>query len=251
MSIQYRQDLSPSKDICTVVLNVKWSDGTTCPVYISSVYNGAPSETNLSERLLRDFPIPLGTPWIVAGDFNRHHPDWSARMAPSASRGAANPLRATIAHHGLSILNDKEVVTRLPPEGGGGTVLDLLMISPVLSDLNIESTLNVSFSEATFSDHAVLTFALPLNGICIDTFQSNRLPRSLFKKWCSEMATHLNNIAPPVLNSTATLDQAASDLQDACIAAMKAVTPKSRPLHLTGAAWWMLRFNTLHLRFIS
>ena len=54
--------------------------------------------------------------------------------------------------------------------------------------MSIESTLDVSFSEATFSDHALLSFALPLEGILIPTFQANRLPRSLFNKWCFEVS---------------------------------------------------------------
>ena len=38
LSVQYRQDLSPTHDICTVVLNVKWNDGSPCPLFISSTY---------------------------------------------------------------------------------------------------------------------------------------------------------------------------------------------------------------------
>ena len=111
LSIKYRQDLSPTRDICSVILTIEWTDGAHCPLLITSVYNGAPLETNLAECRLRDFDIPPGQHWLVAGDFNRHHPDWSAHRAPSASLGAAAPLRAAIAQQGLTVLNDSDVVT--------------------------------------------------------------------------------------------------------------------------------------------
>ena len=75
LSIQYRQDLSPTRDICTVVMNVNWTDGSPCPVYISSCYNGEPGEPNLLERAIAELDIPLEANWILAGDFNRHHSD--------------------------------------------------------------------------------------------------------------------------------------------------------------------------------
>ena len=62
LSIQYRQDLSPTRDICSVILTIEWTDGVHCPLLISSVYNGAPHETNLAERRLKDFDIP---PWAA------------------------------------------------------------------------------------------------------------------------------------------------------------------------------------------
>ena len=52
LSVQYRQDLSPTRDICTVVLNVKWNDGSPCPLFISSIYIAAPDEPNTLDCLL-------------------------------------------------------------------------------------------------------------------------------------------------------------------------------------------------------
>ena len=162
--------------------------------------------------------------------------------APAAgtqqARSALASLSFTHAQQGLTVLNDSDVVTRRPFEGGGGTVIDLLLVSAALSDMSIESTLDVSFSEATFSDHALLSFALPLEGILIPTFQANRLPRSLFNKWCFEVSYIADFMTLFNVSTTEALDRSAAALQDYCIQFMKHVQPKSHPPSLTGAAWW-------------
>ena len=109
--VQYRQDLSPTRDICTVVLNGKWNDGSPCPLFISSIYIAAPDETNTADRLLGTLDVPPQAHWILAGDTNRHHSDWSSRMAPSAAPGAARYLWDFIRGQSLTILNDPEVAT--------------------------------------------------------------------------------------------------------------------------------------------
>ena len=50
LSIQYRQDLSPTRDICTIVMNVKWVDGESLPLYISSAYNGSYHEVDTLDK---------------------------------------------------------------------------------------------------------------------------------------------------------------------------------------------------------
>ena len=72
LSIQYRQDLSPTRDICTIVMNVKWADGESLPLYISSAYNGSYHEVDTLDKRLDELPIPVTAHWILAGDFNRH-----------------------------------------------------------------------------------------------------------------------------------------------------------------------------------
>ena len=78
LSIQYRQDLSITRDICTVVMNVNWMDRSPCPLYISSCYNASANESNTLDTKLGRMNIPPEANWILGGDFNRHHPDWSA-----------------------------------------------------------------------------------------------------------------------------------------------------------------------------
>ena len=73
LSIQYQQALSSTKDIVTVLLKCKWTDGTECPVYITSAYNGAPGEPNTADQVLHGYNIPQDAHWILAGDFNQHH----------------------------------------------------------------------------------------------------------------------------------------------------------------------------------
>ena len=111
LSVQYRQDLSPTHDICTVVLNVKWNDGSPCPLFISSIYIAAPDETNTANHLLGTLDVPLQAHWILAGDTNQHHSDWSSCMAPSTAPGAARYLRDFIRGRSMTILNDPEVAT--------------------------------------------------------------------------------------------------------------------------------------------
>ena len=202
------------------MLNVKWTDGSSCPLFISSIYNGAHDEPDLADKRLQELPVPVNAHWIIGGDFNRHHPDWSTRMAPSARPAQASALRATIAHWGLEILNDADVATRQSPEGGAATVLDLIMVSPTLSDLGMESTLDVSFQQATFSDHALLSFALPLEAICLDPFASNRLPKSALPRWQEHIGYLLPEVFSRPMVTTADLDILVEALHDACTHAM-------------------------------
>ena len=194
LSVQYRQDLSPTRDICTVVLNVKWNDGSPCPLFISSIYIAAPDETNTLDRLLGTLDVPPQAHWILAGDTNQHHSDWSLHMAPSAAPGAARYLRDFIRGQSLTILNDPEVATRHSPEGRMSTVLDLVLSSPSLEELGMESSLEISFDSASSSDHALLTWALPLDAVQLDTFTSNRLPKTAMDKWKSHVVPRLYSL---------------------------------------------------------
>ena len=53
------------------------------------------------------------------------------------------------------------------------TVLDLVLSSPSLEELGMESSLEISFDSASSSDHTLLTWALPLDAVQVDTFTSN------------------------------------------------------------------------------
>ena len=48
------------------------------------------------------------------------------------------------------------------------TVIDLALVSPVLVDMGMRDTFMVSFDEASFSDHAVLSWSLNLQGVSLD-----------------------------------------------------------------------------------
>ena len=169
-------------------MNVNWTDGSPCPVYISSCYNGEPGEPNLLEKAIAELDIPLDANWILAGDFNRHHSDWSARLAPSARPSQAAALRNFIGERALTVLNDPEVATRVSPDGELATLIDLVVCSPSLQDLEMEASLDVTFSTPSQSDHALLTWFLPLSAIQAETFTSNRLPRSAMKRWEAQVA---------------------------------------------------------------
>ena len=94
-------------------------------------------------------------------------------MVPSAAPGAAQYLRDFIRGRSMTILNDPEVATRHSPEGRMSTVLDLVLSSPSLEELGMESSLEISFDSASSPDHALLTWALPLDAVQVDTFTSN------------------------------------------------------------------------------
>ena len=92
LSVLYRQDLSPTRDICTIVMNVKWTDDSPCQLFISSCYNSTSDEPNTLDTYIGGLQIPLDAHWILAGDFNWHHSDWSSRLAPSAQPSQAARL---------------------------------------------------------------------------------------------------------------------------------------------------------------
>ena len=135
-------------------MNVKWADGQPLPLFITSAYNAAHRERDTLDQRLADFAVPITAHWILAGDFNRHDSFWSRRMAAGASNAHhARPLRQFIVDRGLSLLNDPEVATRRSFEGGVSTVLDLVLVSPALAEMGMADYLEVSFEQATFSDH--------------------------------------------------------------------------------------------------
>ena len=62
-------------------MNVKWTDGESLPLYISSAYNGSYHEIDTLDKRLDELPIPVAAHWILAGDFNWHDDLWSHHQA--------------------------------------------------------------------------------------------------------------------------------------------------------------------------
>ena len=58
----------------------------------------------------------------------------------------------------------------------------------------MESSLEISFDSASSSDHALLTWALPLDAVQVDTFISNRLPKTAVDKWKSHVVPRLYSL---------------------------------------------------------
>ena len=58
----------------------------------------------------------------------------------------------------------------------------------------MESSLEISFDSASSSDHALLTWALPLDAVQVDTFTSNRLPKTAMDKWKSHVVPRLYSL---------------------------------------------------------
>ena len=87
--------------------------------------------------------------------------------------GVARYLCDFIRGWSMTILNDPEVATHHSPEGWMSTVLDLVLSSPSLEELGMESSLEISFDSASSLDHALLTWALSLDAVQVDTFTSN------------------------------------------------------------------------------
>ena len=217
----------------------KWTYGTECPLFISSCYNGAINELNTLDTYIDGLNIPLDAHWILGGDFNRHHSDWSARLAPSSSPGQAARMRSFIGSRALTVLNDPEVATRHTPDGELSTVLDLALCSPSLADLEMESSLDVDFNTGSDSDHAVLTWFLPLHAIQVDPFASNRLPKTAMSKWQKEVDNHLSAVFDMPQETKEDLDVKTQALHDTCINAMHAVANmKPKRKEIKPAPWW-------------
>lgn len=115
LSVVYQQQYSSTRDLVTVMLKCRWTDGQQCPIYITSAYNAAPGEPRTADRVLRGYNIPPDASWTIGGDFNRHHPNWSARMPDGLQGRATEPLRDLIQSRSLTILNDPEVATLRSP----------------------------------------------------------------------------------------------------------------------------------------
>ena len=74
------------------------------------------------------------------------------------------------------------------------TVLNLVLSSPSLAELGMEDSLEVSFDSASSSDHALLTWTLPLDAVQVDTFTSNHLLKTAMDQWKSYMVPRLYSL---------------------------------------------------------
>ena len=84
----------------------------------------------------------------------------------------------------------------------------------------MEAAFDATFETASQSDHALLTWILPLNAVQTETFTSNRLLRSAMERWKLMVSPLLPDVFALPQDTREEFDALVQALHEACIKAM-------------------------------
>lgn len=157
--------LSPSKDVLTISISTGKEK-----LYITNVYNPHRRHDTEEEKgaidHLVEMRVPIEAHWLVAGDFNAHHPAWHIKD-PAPTPGPRDRQIMTWAQdRELTLANTRGVATRKDWTERGvhreRSCIDLTWRSVSLEDTGIEESWAASFDSSSASDHAVICFTISL-----------------------------------------------------------------------------------------
>ena len=112
-------------------------------------------------RQLLDLDVPSSSPCLVAGNFNSHSHVWSLPHSPASPW--AQELESWFLEQDLMIINPPLSPTWHNANETHFSVIDLMVVnSAELAHWPIQSSCDVSFPDASDSDHAALSLCLPL-----------------------------------------------------------------------------------------
>jgi len=86
-------------------------------------------------------------PKLIIGDFNAHHTSWNPNLSQNHTNKTGKSLFEVITENNIMLLTPPGQITRIDPKNAKGSTLDLILASPTLSHLEIETGPNIG------SDH--------------------------------------------------------------------------------------------------
>ncbi|MEA2885628.1 MAG: hypothetical protein QOH32_4996, partial [Bradyrhizobium sp.] len=153
--------LSPlSQDIDIISLHFKSADFT---FVLTNVYNPARSEspnTHVQHRLDDETLYPHD-PWIVLGDFNRHHQKWSCREITTAEQSPGQVLLTWFEEAGLEVITPHKPTRKASRPGDRDSTIDLCAVSGHLTDLCLSDDCIFEWND-DLSDHTAISWKIPL-----------------------------------------------------------------------------------------
>ena len=155
-SITLRTDIIEDPDIQILDVFQLGHPTTT----IINIYNDAPSKQNSILFRLRHLDLPHNHPVIISGDFNLHHPLWSADDVTTI-----DPLTQStvdwLSGKGFLLLNDKGMITHPARHGQErASVIDLSFTNGPANTNNTFHDWAINANISGFSDHYGIQFTI-------------------------------------------------------------------------------------------
>lgn len=172
---------------------------------------------------------------FLAGDFNRHHPNWYGELAPDrsgvilASSRSAEFLVDWTDQHQYQVLNTPGTCTHFPRNGSQRTIPDHTFVKGRAA--HITKSWSADIGEGGDSDHAPLTTLMTIDP---PTFQPKRRMHAGDWKLFQE---HIKTAPALCTDSPEATVKAAADVQRIIQQAIDKAVPMSTT-GKTSKAWW-------------
>ena len=150
------QKTGPGAPIEAITIKISMNKDPNDDVFITSAYappNDRNEETPVRQEPLNEMRPPQvghGSKWIVAGDFNAHHPLWDPRARPNI---AGEEFLVWTAEHGLQCYNDPNQPTRVETSSRG------VKSSPDITTARNLALQNWKVIPNRESDHEIIRYA--------------------------------------------------------------------------------------------
>ena len=91
-------------------------------IQITNIYNRMAESTKPLSNFMEAVNTRENTPWVVAGDFNIHHPNWQSWVTPTAVEPLSQEWADWVENHGFFLFSEPDI----PTFKRGNTVIDLV-----------------------------------------------------------------------------------------------------------------------------
>jgi hypothetical protein len=240
-SVTLRSDIIQHLDV--QVLDIVQQGSPT--VTVVNIYNDPKLNRESPAHQLRNMPLPNDHPVLITGDWNLHHPLWSANLC--ANNELTNDVVEWLSDQGYTMMNKKGVPT-FAQHGGRGrrSTIDLTFANAEATRNDTAKDWVVDPALGFGSDHYAIKWTIDNGREEIDNLMGTRYNLKEVEpgKWCEAFrrclqereATLMGLLAGEQIDNTE-LDEAATALTDAMQAATAEVAPVRRPSP-RARPWW-------------
>lgn len=196
VAFSFTQIFSLTKHFDLLALKISFNLPDTPPLLILNCYIAHPSDHNNALQALMSIPFP-SHPFLICGDFNRHHSLWSLpNQRPSSS---LNDFMNWIASYQLSLINTPLIPTRRRLRSQ--SVIDLSFVDPSFSLHFSPITWHASFDPVLSSDHAniLIKFTLPSPLPPLPPSDRWSIKQDLSDQWISTFLDSFSSTTFPLL----------------------------------------------------
>lgn len=192
-TVTLRSDLASDADL--QILQIDQPPHT--PVIVANVYNqraGDDPQLWTIDRLV-NVTFPTNLPVIVSGDWNLHHPLWSANDCPPSPK--AEMLVDWTLENGLVMLNEKGTPTFFSHDGRSLSTLDLTFANHAAVTEEAVCNWRVDRDLSCDSDHFALTWSIdrashPINNVTAQKYRWKDVDRDKRMAWKAKYTTEIN-----------------------------------------------------------
>ena len=240
-SVTLRSDIAQSPNLQVIDVTQHGSDTVT----IVNIYNHPGLKRESPAYKLRYLNLPDDRPVILTGDWNLHHPLWSARHSSSSEITAE--VVDWLTEEGYSILNEKGVPTWSPhAQNCESSTLDLTFTNTHATAADTAKEWAINTDDTFGSDHAAIQWTLDAGTHEIPNITGARYnikdvnPQEWQAAFRQAIAERENELSPLLSDNAPTddyLDRAANLLTEAMQQATTATAKAKRPSP-KAKPWW-------------